>query len=92
MFLFKGIVDIDMREPKIAYLKNALLIEEEMLPQLGIRVGILGHNRSDYDIMLMPNEVEEEPTVEPTEINSFDKKILERRKSVLMEKISVSLS
>lgn len=79
-----------MRDPKIAYLKNALLIEEEMLSQLGIRVGILGHNRSDYDIMLMPNEVEE-PTVEPTEINSFDKKILETRKSVPMDKISVSL-
>ncbi|KMQ93636.1 39s ribosomal protein mitochondrial [Lasius niger] len=82
-----GIVDIDVRDPKIAYLKNALLIEEEMLSQLGIRVGILGHNRSDYDIMLMPNEVEE-PTVEPTEINSFDKKILETRKSVPMDKIS----
>ncbi|CAL1675201.1 unnamed protein product [Lasius platythorax] len=82
-----GIVDIDVRDPKIAYLKNALLIEEEMLSQLGIRVGILGHNRSDYDIMLMPNEVEE-PTVEPTEINSFDKKVLETRKSVPMDKIS----
>ncbi|XP_029174146.1 uncharacterized protein LOC114942853 [Nylanderia fulva] len=83
-----GIVDIDMHDPKIVYLKNALLIEEEMLSQLGIRVGILGYNRSDYDIMLMPNEVEEEPTVEPTEINSFDKKMLETRKSVPMDKLS----
>lgn len=78
-----------MRDPKIAYLKNALLIEEEILSRLGIKIGILGHNRADYDIMLM--SIEEEPTIEPKEINELDKKILETRKSVPMDKIAVSV-
>ncbi|XP_019883317.2 uncharacterized protein LOC105252068 [Camponotus floridanus] len=81
-----GIVDIDVRDPKIAYLKNALLIEEEMLSRLGIKIGVLGHNRSDYDIMLMP--IEEEPTIESKEINELDKKISETRKSIPMDKIA----
>lgn len=79
-----------MRDPKIAYLKNALLIEEEMLSRLGIKIGILGHNRSDYDIMLM--SIEEEPTIESKEIDALDKKISEIRKSVPMDKIAVSVS
>lgn len=62
-----------MHDPKIAYLKSALLTEEEKLPQLGIRVGILGHNRSNYDIMLMPSETEE---LESIEISTFDKKVI----------------
>lgn len=78
-----------MRDPKIAYLKNALLIEEEMLSRLGIKIGILGHNRSDYDIMLMPTE--EELTIESKEINELDKKISETRKSIPMDKIAVSV-
>lgn len=78
-----------MRDPKIAYLKNALLIEEELLSRLGIKIGILGRNRSDYDIMLMP--IEEEPTIESKEIDALDKKISEMRKSVPMDKIAVSV-
>lgn len=78
-----------MRDPKIDYLKNALLIEEEMLSLMNIKVGILGHNRSDYDILLMPYEEKKEPK-EPIEI-TFDKKILEKRKSVPMVKLAVSL-
>lgn len=90
IFLFKGILDIDVRDPKIVYLKNALLIEEEMLPLMDIKVGILGQNRSEYDIMLMPYE-EKEPKIEPIEIDALDKKILEMRKSVPMAKLAVSL-
>ncbi|XP_029661083.1 uncharacterized protein LOC115234272 [Formica exsecta] len=82
-----GILDIDVRDPKIAYLKNALLIEEEMLPLMDIKVGILGQNRSEYDIMLMPYE-EKEPKIEPIEIDALDKKILEMRKSVPMAKLA----
>lgn len=75
VFLFKGVVDIDIHYPKIAYLRNALLVDEEVLSQLKIKVGILGHNRSDYDIMLMPYELEK--PVKPTKIGLFDKKLLE---------------
>lgn len=34
-----------------------------MLSQLGIKAGILGHSRLDYDIMLMPIEPEESKEV-----------------------------
>ncbi|XP_067205540.1 protein phosphatase 1 regulatory subunit 36-like isoform X2 [Linepithema humile] len=80
-----GIVEIDARDPKIAYLKNALLIEEDKLSQLGIRVGILGHNRSNYDIMLKPSETEESELIE---ISMFEKKAMELRKSIPSDKIS----
>lgn len=88
VFLSKGVVDIDIRHPKIAYLRNALLVDEEILSQLNIKVGILGHNRSDYDIMLMPYESEE--PAKPTEIDLFAKKSLETRKSIFVSKILVS--
>lgn len=85
IFLFKGILDIDVLDPQIDYLKNALLVEEEMLSLMNIKVGILGHNRSDYDIMLMPYEEKKEPI-------EIDKKILEKRKiPVPMVKLAVSL-
>ncbi|EZA48529.1 uncharacterized protein LOC105285481 isoform X2 [Ooceraea biroi] len=84
--LLLGIVDLDAHDPKIIYLKNALLIKEEMLSQLGIRVGILGHNRSDYDIMLAPNETEE--PAESMEISPLDSKIMETRRSVPLDKLS----
>lgn len=89
IFPLEGVVDIDIHHPKIAYLRNALLTDEEMLSQLGIKVGILGHNRSDYDIMLMPLEPEE--PVEPVEIGLLDRKSLETRKSIFIDKISVSI-
>lgn len=79
--LRKGLMEIDVdRDPRITYLKNALLIEEDKLSQLGIRVGILGHNRSNYDIMLMPSETKEPESIE---INMFNKK------TVPSDKISV---
>lgn len=72
-----------MEDPKIVYLKNALLIEEEMLSQLGIKVGILGHNRSDYDIMLMPIELEQKPT-DLTEISPPERRrTIEVRESIV---------
>lgn len=80
-----GVVDIDVHQPKIAYLRNALLADEEILAQLEIKVGILGHNRSDYDIMLMPYEPEE--PVKPMEIGLLDQKLLETRKCIFVSKI-----
>ncbi|KAL0120610.1 hypothetical protein PUN28_008353 [Cardiocondyla obscurior] len=77
-----GVVDIDVHHPKVAYLRNALLADEEILFQLKIKAGILGHNRSNYDIMLMPYESEE-----PMEIDLLDKKSLETRKSIFVPKI-----
>ncbi|KAG5347729.1 PPR36 phosphatase, partial [Acromyrmex charruanus] len=75
-----GVADIDIHHPKIAHLRNALLVDEEKLSRLGIEVGILGHNRSDYDIMLMPLKPEE-----PIEIALLDKKLLEMRRSIFEE-------
>ncbi|XP_003705246.3 protein phosphatase 1 regulatory subunit 36 [Megachile rotundata] len=43
-------------DDRILYLQNALLIEEEKLHELGIKIGILGDNRANYNIMLMPVE------------------------------------
>ncbi|XP_050460440.1 uncharacterized protein LOC126856195 isoform X1 [Cataglyphis hispanica] len=77
-----GILDIDVRdELQIDYLKHALFIDEEMLSVMNIKVGILGQNRSDYDIMLMPYEEEKEPI-------EIDKKILEKRKIVSMVELA----
>ncbi|XP_020285660.1 protein phosphatase 1 regulatory subunit 36-like isoform X2 [Pseudomyrmex gracilis] len=70
-FLSLGVTDIEVYHPTLVYLKNALHIEEERLSKLGIKAGILGHNRSDYDIMLMPVEPEE-----PKEV-TVDKKVEE---------------
>ncbi|KYM92845.1 Uncharacterized protein C14orf50 [Atta colombica] len=80
-------LDIDIHHPKIAYLRNALLVDEEKLSQLEIKVGILGHNRSDYDIMLMPHKPEE--PIEPTEIDLLKKKSLETRRSIFATKITL---
>lgn len=82
--------DITIEDPKIIYLKDALLLDEEILPQIGIRVGILGHNRSDYDIMLMPIEQEQKPT-DSIEISPPDKKPVEMRESIVVDKIPVSV-
>lgn len=65
--LLEGVVDIAVQDPKIVYLRNALLADEETLPGLGIKAGILGHNRSDYDIMLMP--CEEKTPADSTEVD-----------------------
>ncbi|KAF7379811.1 hypothetical protein HZH68_016759 [Vespula germanica] len=69
-------IDIDVCDPRIAYLHNALLIEEEMLPKLGIKIGILGQERSNYDLMLMLLDSENSNHVEKTNQaeKSYEKK------------------
>ncbi|XP_035723900.1 uncharacterized protein LOC118442433 [Vespa mandarinia] len=71
-----GMIDVDTCDPRIAYLHNALLIEEEMLPKLGIKIGILGQERSNYDLMLMLLDSENSNHVENTSKTekSYDKK------------------
>ncbi|KAK0083829.1 hypothetical protein PV325_008149 [Microctonus aethiopoides] len=51
-----GNINFKSKDPRINYLKNALLIEEEKLPELGIKLGILGHPRVNYDITLVSME------------------------------------
>lgn len=65
-------MDVDICDPRIAYLHNALLIEEEMLPKLGIKIGILGQERSNYDVMLMSLD---------SENSNHDEKINQAEKS-----------
>ncbi|XP_029042048.2 LOW QUALITY PROTEIN: uncharacterized protein LOC114875665, partial [Osmia bicornis bicornis] len=53
-------------DERILYLQNALLIEEEKLHDLGIKIGILGENRANYNIMLIPfeeTEIDESSTI-----------------------------
>ncbi|KAF7990894.1 hypothetical protein HCN44_000699 [Aphidius gifuensis] len=49
-----GIIDAEFKDPRIVYLKNCLLAKEESLQSMNINIGILGHPRSNYDIMLCP--------------------------------------
>jgi hypothetical protein len=78
-----------MEDPKIIYLENALLIREDLLPQLGIKVGILGHNRSDYDVVLSPYEAEETEELEVA-VSPFE--IVETRRSPSLIKLAVGLA
>ncbi|XP_003426916.2 protein phosphatase 1 regulatory subunit 36-like [Nasonia vitripennis] len=50
----------ESRDPQITYLQNALLAREEDLPRLGIKVGILGFPRTDFDILLIPQTSEDD--------------------------------
>ncbi|KAJ8670134.1 hypothetical protein QAD02_001393 [Eretmocerus hayati] len=63
-----GLRDTDSEDPRIAYLENALLANEEDLPKLGIKLGILGLPRADFDILLIPQSSEDEQTKD--ELNS----------------------
>lgn len=51
-----GNINFKSKDPRINYLKNSLLIEEEKLSELGIKLGILGHPRVNYDITLVSIE------------------------------------
>ncbi|XP_023245533.1 uncharacterized protein LOC106647269 [Copidosoma floridanum] len=51
------------RDPRVVYLENALLAREQDLPRLGIKLGILGMPRSDFDVMLIPQASEEDHVV-----------------------------
>lgn len=75
--------DVDICDPRIAYLHNALLIEEEMLPKLGIKIGILGQERSNYDLMLISLDSENSNHVE--KINQAERSY--EKKSSISDKL-----
>ncbi|XP_043793017.1 uncharacterized protein LOC122715149 [Apis laboriosa] len=64
-------------DERILYLKYALIIEEDKLHELGIKVGILGENRANYDITLMPLEEkdEEQDKIQLSEKKKYEKSI-----------------
>ncbi|XP_046607644.1 uncharacterized protein LOC124298952 [Neodiprion virginianus] len=55
-----GIPYFETHDPRIEYLEKALLADETELQNLGIKVGILGQSRSDYDMMLIRTNVDED--------------------------------
>ena len=63
----------------ILYLKYALVAKEDKLHELGIKVGILGENRTNYDILLMPLEEKNE---EQDKTQLSDRRKHEKKKSV----------
>ncbi|KAK0182110.1 hypothetical protein PV327_000279 [Microctonus hyperodae] len=80
-----GSINFKSKDPQINYLKNALLIEEEKLSELGITVGILGHPRANYDITLVPIEDNKILKREITEA-------WERKKALIPDKAKKSTS
>lgn len=42
------------KDPRIVYLQTALLADEDKLAESGVKVGILGLSREDFDAMLVP--------------------------------------
>lgn len=60
-------------------MKYALVAKEDKLHELGIKVGILGENRANYDILLMPLE---EKSEEQDRIQLSDRRKHEKRKSI----------
>lgn len=87
LLLITGLINSESKDPRINYLKNALLADEENLQKLRIKVGILGHQRSNYDITLVPidgeNELDREDLWERRRSSLSDK----RRKSLVIIKI-----
>ncbi|XP_071868504.1 protein phosphatase 1 regulatory subunit 36 isoform X1 [Bombus fervidus] len=73
-----GIED-NSNDERILYLKYALVAEEDKLHKLGIKVGILGENRTNYDILLMPLEEKNE---EQDKTQLSDRRKHEKRKSI----------
>uniref|UniRef100_A0A0C9QVB3 PPP1R36_1 protein n=1 Tax=Fopius arisanus TaxID=64838 RepID=A0A0C9QVB3_9HYME len=78
-----GLIAFQSRDPRVNYLENALLADEEDFLDLGIKMGILGHSREDYDIMLVP--LEDEKIVEEEEEDKW-----ERRRSGMSERMRKS--
>ncbi|XP_015591213.1 uncharacterized protein LOC107265857 [Cephus cinctus] len=81
-----GTVKLNTQDPRVIYLHNALLAKEESLTELGIKVGILGHPRSDYDIMLTPLEEEQPITAGNAEKDKWEKRrcsLAEKRQKIL---------
>ncbi|XP_031833601.1 uncharacterized protein LOC116427418 isoform X2 [Nomia melanderi] len=67
----------DVNDERILYLQNALLSKEDELHELGINIGILGDNRDNYDLMLIPLEEEK-----GSEVQILEKGTYEVRKSI----------
>lgn len=42
------------KDPQIIFFQNALYFEEDKFAELGIKVGILGMPRSNFDHLLLP--------------------------------------
>lgn len=62
-------------DQRINYLQNALIAEEHKLLEFGIKIGILGETRSNYDIMLAPLEEEKEPDkIQLSESKKYERK------------------
>ncbi|CAL7950034.1 unnamed protein product [Xylocopa violacea] len=61
-------------DERILYLQHALIMEEHKLSELEIKVGILGENRINYDIMLMPIEEEVEDMIQMSEKRKYERK------------------
>ncbi|KAG7202655.1 hypothetical protein KM043_009830 [Ampulex compressa] len=68
-----GIGNTDTCDERIIYLQNALLAEEEKLPKLGIKVGILGQNRTNYDVMLMLSEEDKFTAVKEAQLSEKER-------------------
>lgn len=67
----------NVNDERILYLRNALMSKEDELHEWGIKVGILGENRDNYDLMLIPLEEEK-----GSEVQVSDKGTFELRKSI----------
>ncbi|XP_011496190.1 PREDICTED: uncharacterized protein LOC105360880 [Ceratosolen solmsi marchali] len=73
-----GLTNVKSPDPRIIYFENALLANEENLSRLGVKIGILGLPRMDFDLMLIPliNEdkqvaIEETPIEEDEEVDEY---------------------
>ncbi|XP_058809149.1 protein phosphatase 1 regulatory subunit 36-like [Phymastichus coffea] len=61
--LLLGLTNAKSSDPRIIYLENAFLAKEEDLPRLGIKVGILGLPRTDFDVILIPRASEDDQVI-----------------------------
>ncbi|XP_076667023.1 uncharacterized protein LOC143368324 isoform X3 [Andrena cerasifolii] len=68
-----GIGD-DCNDERIVFLQNALLAREDELQRLGIKIGILGQNKADFDLLLMPQEEEQTDEIQISDRRKFDAK------------------
>ncbi|XP_012256434.2 uncharacterized protein LOC105686327 [Athalia rosae] len=75
-----GIPNFETNDPRIKYLEKALLADEEKLQEVGIKIGILGQPRTDYDLMLMRRSSEEDNSDEQTGVD-IEKERWEKRDS-----------
>ncbi|XP_017891799.1 uncharacterized protein LOC108632015 [Ceratina calcarata] len=69
-------------DERIHYLQYALVAEEDKLEEFGVKVGILGENRANYDLMLMPIEEKEEQDPVKLSIQFSDRKIFDKKSMV----------